>query len=248
MATIVAIGGGEIGRPGYPVETTHIDKRIVELSGKNHPHLLFLPTASDDSKGYIDTVQEHFGKRLGCIVQSLNLYDTPSYEAMEDAIRNADIIYVGGGNTLKMMTKWRKLEVDKLLQQAGERGAVLAGLSAGAICWFSGGLSDSRSFTSESKSWDYITVRGLGIYNLVLCPHFDVEPQRKEALKHSLQGSRHRAIAIDNCVALEITNDTYRIIGANRERGAYKAYWRGDKYHLESLTSGSAQPLSALLT
>jgi dipeptidase E len=71
MKKIVAIGGGEIGKPGYPVETTKIDKEILRLTGKKSPRLLFIPTASDDSELYFETVKKHFGKRLGCTTDVL---------------------------------------------------------------------------------------------------------------------------------------------------------------------------------
>jgi len=73
MLKIVAIGGGEIGRPGTQIETESIDRQIIALSAKKHPKLLFLPTASNDSEGYIDVVHQYFGKRLGCEVSSLKL-------------------------------------------------------------------------------------------------------------------------------------------------------------------------------
>lgn len=139
MKHIVAIGGGEIGRPGYPIETTAIDKQIISASGKMNPNVLFVPTASTDSSGYCEVFRQHYGKRLGCTVTVLNLYSEPTEAAIEQEIDNADIIYVGGGNTLKMMTLWRRMGVDKLLANAYENGTVLCGLSAGAICWFEAG-------------------------------------------------------------------------------------------------------------
>jgi dipeptidase E len=69
----------------------------------------------------------------------------------------ADIIYVGGGNTLKMMTLRRKLGVDKALQQALKKDIILSGLSAGSICWFDYGNSDSRKFTSKSTQLIKVT-------------------------------------------------------------------------------------------
>jgi dipeptidase E len=245
-STIVAIGGGEIGRPGYPVETRHIDTEIIKLTGKQNPKLLFIPTASHDAQGYIDCVEQYFGTDLGCTVEALKLYDTLTSQQIKQAIQGADIIYVGGGNTLHMMTKWRKLGIDKLLDEAAKRGAVLSGLSAGAICWFRGGLSDSRSFSGEGKNWDYITVRGLEFSDLLLCPHFDVEPKRQLALERSLKGTRKVAIALDNNVALEIADDQYRIIGTNNDRKAYKARWDDGSYYLEALESKGYQPLSDL--
>jgi len=248
MTKIVAIGGGEIGRPGFPVETTHIDTEIIRLTGKQHPKLLFIPTASHDAQGYIDCVERHFGKDLGCKVESLRLYANPTLEQIKQAIQVADIVYVGGGNTLQMMAKWRKLGVDRLLSDAARRGTVLSGLSAGAICWFKGGLSDSRSFTSHGKSWDYITVQGLDIPSphLLMCPHFSAEPKRQPALKHSLRGTHKVSIALDNNVAFEVADDKYRIIGANEDRKAYKVYWDNASYCVEVLDSRDYQPLSGL--
>src|SRR3989338_5960150 len=98
---IVAIGGGEIGRPGYPVETTKIDKEIIALTGKTNPRLLFIPTASSDSELYYETVKKHFGKTLGCKTDVLYLINKDlSKKEIEQTIFGADIIYVGGGNTL----------------------------------------------------------------------------------------------------------------------------------------------------
>ena len=212
MKHIVAIGGGEIGRPGYPIETTAIDKQIISLSGKAKPTVLFVPTASSDSQGYYEVFNQHYGKRLGCDTMALNLCSKPSRKTIEGAIGGADIIYVGGGNTLKMMMLWRRMGVDKLMAKAYDDGKVLSGLSAGAICWFNAGLSDSRSFTSKGKEWNYINVHGLSLENVLLCPHFDAEPGRRPALKNCLHGTRKVAIALDNCTALEVKDSSYRIL------------------------------------
>src|SRR3989344_6273389 len=144
---IIAIGGGEIGRPGYPVETTKIDKEIITLTGKQKPRLLFVPTASSDTESYFEVVKKHFGKRLGCKTDVLYLIkEKPSKKEIEEKIFQSDIVYVGGGNTLKMMKVWRNTDVDKVLKEAYGKGIVLSGVSAGSICWFRWGNSDSRRF------------------------------------------------------------------------------------------------------
>jgi dipeptidase E len=139
----VAIGGGDIRTRG----TAEIDREIIRLSGRKNPSVLFIPTASYDSLRYWERVKEYFGKFLNCTTDVLLLI---SGRLTDDQIRkkilSADIIYVGGGNTLYMMRLWRRLGVDKLLKQAYENGTVLAGISAGAICWFDSGHSDSMSF------------------------------------------------------------------------------------------------------
>jgi dipeptidase E len=240
MKHIVAIGGGEIGRPGYPVETSEIDKQIITLSGKQKPKVLFIPTASGDNPAYSESFTEHYGKRLGCDISVLNLYSELSQVSIKLAIDEADIIYVGGGNTLKMMTLWRRMGVDKLLSLAYKKGTVLSGLSAGAICWFTMGLSDSRSFTSsEGAAWDYINVRGLGLEEILLCPHYDAEPRRQPALKNSLKGTSKVALALDNCAAFEIKDSTFRILSFKSKSKAYRTYWREGEYTVDEIQPSS---------
>lgn len=249
MKHIIAIGGGEIGRPGYPIETTDIDRQIISLSGKTSPNVLFIPTASTDSTSYSEVFNQHYGKRLGCSVKVLNLYSKPSKTAIEHTIANADIIYVGGGNTLKMMMLWRRYDVDKLLMSAYQSGTILSGLSAGAICWFKAGLSDSRSFTSNGKTWNYVNVRGLGLKDILFCPHYDAELARQPALRNSLKNTKKVAIAVDNCAALEIKDDEFRVISSRNGAKAHKAYWKNREYFVEDIEPSTRYaPLSELLS
>ena len=229
MKKIIAIGGGEIGRPGFPVETTKIDKEIIKLSGKKRPRLLFIPTASSDSDGYVQVVKKHFGKRLGCVINVLYLIkERSTKKEIANKILNSDIIYVGGGDTLKMMRIWRRLGVDKILEKAYKKGIVMSGLSAGSICWFKYGHSDSLKF--KDKKADYIRVRGLGFINALHCPHYDVEKSRQKSLKDIMKKSGGAAIALENCSAIEIIDNQYRIITSKRKVNAYRVYWRNKKY------------------
>ena len=135
MKKIVAVGGGEIGRPGYSIETAKIDKEIIKLSGKKRPKFLFIPTASLDADDYVKVVNNYFGNKLGCVIDVLYLVNKKiSRREIENKILNSDIIYVGGGNTFKMLKLWRKLGVDKVLAAAYKKGIVHSGVSAGAIC------------------------------------------------------------------------------------------------------------------
>jgi len=231
---IVAIGGGEIGRPGYPVETTRIDKEIIALSGKKKPKVLFIPTASGDSEGYTEVFNKHFGKRLGCKTDVLYLIkEKPTKKQIRDKILNSDIVYVGGGNTAKMIKVWRKTGADKILQEADRKGIVLSGLSAGSICCFKYGLSDSRRFKNPKAK--LIKVSGLNLISALHCPHYDFEPHRKEDLKQMMKSTSGVAIAIDNCCAIEIVDDQYRIISSKREAKAYKVYWKRGKFYQEGI-------------
>jgi dipeptidase E len=227
MRKIVVIGGGEIGRPGFPVETTKLDRETIRLSGKSHPRLLFLPTASSDSEGYVDVVKKHFGGRLRCKVDSLMLLNARySKGELAERVLGADIIYVGGGNTLKMMRRWRHLGVDKLIKRAYNRGTVLSGLSAGGICWFDSGHSDSVSFYSP-KSWDYINVKGMGLIKGIHCPHFDghtANKGRRKDFTEFMMRYGEIGIAIDNKCAIEFVDDTYRVFAVNKSANAYRVF------------------------
>ena len=248
----MAIGGGEIGRPHpdggfYSVETTKIDKQAISLTGKKNPKLLFIPTASSDSVGYYEGVKKHFSK-LGCKTDVLYLLSNKlSKKQLRDKILSFDIIYVGGGNTLKMMTVWRRLGFDITLKEACRKSIVLSGVSAGAICWFSYGNSDSRRFSSGSKK--LIKVTGLGLIDALFCPHYDVEPHRQKDLKRMMkQTSKVMAIAADNCTAIEILDDQYRILTCKKSAKVYKIFWKKGKYHQERVLSDDMyRPLSDLL-
>lgn len=232
MKKIIAIGGGEIGRPGYPIETTKIDKEIIKLSGKKNPRLLFVPTASSDSESYFSVVKKYFGKTLDCKVDVLYLIkDKLTKKEIEAKILGSDIVYVGGGDTLKMMKIWRKMGVDKILVDAHNKGIVLSGLSAGSVCWFKWCNSDSRRFNNPKAG--LIKVSGLGIINALHCPHYDIEKDREPELKKMMRKTPGVAIAIDNCCAIEIVDDKYRIISSKQSANAYKVYWKKNKYYRE---------------
>ena len=248
MKKIVAIGGGEIGRPGYPIETTQIDKEIIRLTGKKNPKLLFIPTASSDSESYFKVVKKHFGEMLGCKTDVLYLIkEKLSKKEIKDKILKSDIIYIGGGNTLKMMKIWRKNDVDKILKEAYKKGIVLSGLSAGSICWFKWGNSDSRKFTNPSA--DLIKVSGLGLINALHCPHYDFEKERKTDLKKMMRKTSGVAIAIENCCAIEVIDGKYRIISSKPSANAYKVYWKMKKYYEEIIKKEKVlKPINDLLS
>jgi dipeptidase E len=214
---IVAIGGGEM-KLG---DTLPIDKYIVERTGAQWPIALFIPTASSDAEGYAQVVSEVYGAQLGCTVEVLRLIENPPpYERIAEMIRGADLIYVGGGNTLKMMRLWRRLGVDKLLLEAHANGKVLCGLSAGALCWFQYGHSDSMSFY-HPDDWEYIRVKGLGILPFTGCPHYDGEG-RDQSFQAMIARKGGIGIAVDDCAAFEVDGDRFRIITSRPSAGAYR--------------------------
>jgi len=237
MGKIVAIGGGNIRREsGHSVDTIKIDKELIKLTGKKKPKLLFIPTASSDSVSYFEIVKKYFGKKLGCKVEVLYLIkEKPSKKEIENKILTSNIIYVGGGNTLKMMNVWRKLGVDKSFKKAYEKEIILSGISAGSICWFKYGNSDSRKYKNLKVTFNHIKVSGLGLINALNCPHYDFEKERKLSLKKIMKRTSGVAIAIENCCALEIIDNKYRIISSKKSANAYKTYWQNGKYYEEKI-------------
>jgi dipeptidase E len=215
---IVAIGGGNI-RTG---ETRRIDERVVELTGTSSPRVLFVPTATVDRPEYIESFRRVYGDDLGCRVDVLALYaDRSARTAMAGLVAAADAIYVGGGNTLRMMMLWRRLGVDRLLRAAHERGAVLAGTSAGGICWFRDGHSDSRSYSAGEKSWQFIKVRGLGLIDATFCPHYHAE-KREGSVSRMVARDGGVVVACDNCTAIEVVDGRWRVYRSRRMGKAYR--------------------------
>ncbi len=239
---IVAIGGGEM-KLG---ETLPLDKYIVERTGAEWPVALFIPTASSDAEAYAQTFSDIYGGQLGCTVNVLQLIQKPPpQEHIAEMIRNADLIYVGGGNTLMMMKLWRRLGVDTLLLEAHANGKVLCGISAGALCWFQFGHSDSMSFSSPDD-WEYIRVKCLGILPFTGCPHYDGEG-RDLSFQSMIAKEGGIGIAIDDCAAFEADGDRYRILSARAGVGAYRVERnRGQIEQTPIPISPDFQPLSSL--
>jgi len=245
---IIAIGGGKIMVPAHrEAQTLAIDQSIVQQVKRKSPKVLFVPTASEDNVEYCDAFRKQYEDRLGCSVQELLLYrNRPSNRKIQMLIAQSDIIYVGGGNTLRMMNLWRKLGVDKYLDKARKRGAVLCGLSAGSICWFRQGNSDSRKFKDETNK-TLIKVTGLNYADVLMCPHYDVEKHRQPALKAMMKTTRGVAVALENCAALHIKDDQYRILASKKYKKAYLIYWKQGKYVKQALKpSDNFQPLIEL--
>lgn len=220
MWKIVAIGGWEIKNH----ETLTFDKRVVELTNKTNPKALFIPTASKEATWYIETFKNIYWHHLGCNPDVLYLLSKkPDFEEIKEKILWSDLIYVWWGNTLKMMKKWRKLWVDKLLEQAHQNWTVLSGLSAGSICWFEAGHSDSMSFKSEDNR-KYIKVRWLGLLKWIHCPHFSNQERIKD-FEEFIKKYKDIWIAIsDNC-AIEFIDNKFKVLSDSEENKAYKVFY-----------------------
>lgn len=242
----MTIGGGKT----FKGKTVRIDQEIIRLSGKKHPRLLFIPTASSDSEEYWQFIQKYFGKKLGCNLDVLWLIkEKPSFKEIKAKILKAEIVYVGGGNTLAMMRRWRLLGVDKVLRQALRQGVILSGVSAGSVCWYESGHSDSMSFYNKKK-WKYINVTGLGFIKGIHCPHYDSQTlgvKRKKNFEAMIQARGGFGIVLDDCCALEVVGKKYRVLTSARGAHAYRVYKKDGRVISESILEEKVfRPLAEL--
>lgn len=202
---LVVIGGGFVRH----FEHDHINKRIVELVGKAIPKVLFIPTASNDDEGYIKEFKDTFEKQLGCQVAVLRcVKENPNESQIIDLFSSCDFIYLGGGNYVNMMKYWKAYKVDYMLEEALHAGTLIAGISAGAICWFKSGIR------SNYEGEGYIESPGWRMINKVFCPHYN-QRDRADAL-HSilLNGNRTEdTIALEDDCALYFTDNAVERIG-----------------------------------
>jgi len=164
---IFAMGGG-----GFTMEPTNplLDDFVLGLSPSKEPRVVFLPTAAGDTTGQINAFQARFADRL-CAPEHLSLFRlAESKRPLEEVVLGADIIYVGGGSMRNLLAIWRAHGLDRLLVEAWSAGTVLAGLSAGAMCWFQAGVSRSSGPPEP--------LAGLGLLEGSLTVHADGEPER----------------------------------------------------------------------
>jgi peptidase E len=173
-----------------------------------------LPTASGDAENYIKRFYQAFEK-LDSSPSHLSLFNPPTRD-LEDFILTKDIIYVGGGNTKNLLILWKEWGLDKILKKAWEQGVVLAGISAGSICWFEEGVTDSFGDNLEP-------IKGLGFLKGSNCPHYDGESERRPTYQKLIQDGRiQTGIAADDGVAVHFIDQEIFRIGSSRPNA--KAY------------------------
>ncbi len=182
---IIAIGGGGFGRKN---STQLIEEYLLSISAKNKPKICFLPTATGDNDSYIVRFYSIFTP-LKCIPSHIEFFNRTI--DIENHIMDQDIVFVGGGNTKSMLAIWNDWGMSQLLKEAYNKGVIMSGVSAGAICWFTSGITDS---------WDN-ELRIIPCLNFIsgtCCPHYDEEPARIPYVKKILLEEK-----LTNCISIE---------------------------------------------
>ncbi len=243
MGKIVAIGGGENGHHNTKYETAVFDKEIIRLTGKDKPNFLFIGLANIYPDYYFEVMDGIYNGMYSCKTDYLKYHEIKDKNISSNKIKKADIIYVGGGNTYKLMRLFKMYEIDKMLVQAYNEDKVLCGVSAGGICWCDYGNSDSRLISSGTEQ--IIRVTGLGLVHILFAPHIIKEPERVELVKQMMKRTyKVPAIQLDYS-ALEIVDNQYRIL--TLENGvAEKCYWKNGKYVTQSIVSNAFREIEEL--
>ena len=224
MKKLVLIGGGDIGRGNTSYETKEIDEEIVKLTGIAKPKLLFIGLASSFSDSYYDTIKKIY-RDLGCecaYLKKKNIINNP--DIVKEKINKANIIYIGGGDTVKLINDIKEYKIDELLLEAYNRGCVLAGTSAGAILLSNSGYSDSYILRGESNKYEFI--KGLGLTNINFCPHYHSSKEKDEELESDLKEFKEPVYCLENCTALEILDNNIKVIKAKENSKVFKLNYK----------------------
>ncbi len=190
-------------------ENPLLDDFTLSLTARSRPRVCFLPTASGDSEDYTERFYQAFPpSRADATHLSLFARDDRS---LRDFLLSQDVIYVGGGNTANMLAIWRLHNLDKILTEAWQRGIVLTGVSAGMICWFTAGVTDS--FGPLAPLAD-----GLALIRGSACPHFDGEPERRPSYHQMVtRGLIPSGVAADDGAAIHFVDGEMEQVVSSRE-------------------------------
>jgi aminopeptidase N len=208
---IIAIGGGGFGRD---VGNLALERYILRQARRRNPAVCLLPTATGDAPAYIAAFYTAF-TRLRCRPTHIPLFArTPN---LRDVLLSQDVIFVGGGNTKSMFATWRDWGIPSILRRAWRSGTVMAGVSAGAICWFERGVTDSWADRLR-------LLPCLGLLSGTCCPHYDGEPERRPSVHRFIERREARSIlAIDDWSAAHFVDRSLaRVVSAAPRGGAYK--------------------------
>lgn len=209
MSRVICIGGGEIKNR----ETLAIDEYIAaeakKSAGERRACGLFIPTASHDCMPYYNTFHKVYTGIFDIKTDvALTVGREFDREKMAAKFARADFIYVGGGNTVYMLEQWRETGLTELIRAAFERGVLIAGLSAGAICWFEDMYSDSV------VKGEYAMYSGLGWIKGKISPHYN---ERTLDFDEMVLYNRFRAWGIENNAALEFSDgEPVRTLGSGK--------------------------------
>lgn len=239
---LVLIGGGDYGNaPEKPYNLKEIDEKIVTLSNKSHPRLLFIGfnIRANHSFGFM---KKHF-MELGVQCEYLNYNEFSNQKTVDGKFKRADIVYLGGGNTMLHMSKLKQFGLDEKVKECAKQGKVLAGRSAGAIIISAFGSSDSRHYKNKNI---YTSAKGLGIINLFFAPHFSKTDRPDDMPRIMKNKKKMVAVGVDNQCALVINDNEFEVVKSSKDANAFKMFYKIDEFVMKNLEDfGKVDELTA---
>lgn len=207
---IVAVGGGGFTHNQDP----QLEDYVLTLCNTTSPKIGFIATASDESPVKIARFHDRFSSTA---FQSSHLERLDNSDETADWVLSQDIIYVGGGNTKNMLSRWQQHGFQDTLLQAARNGVILCGVSAGAVCWFEVALSDSAGDGLNP-------LKALGFIKGSCCPHYSTEVHRQKVFEQLVSsGELPTGIAIDDGVAVHICDgEVVKTVSARPGASAYQ--------------------------
>src|ERR1700728_1652579 len=231
---IIAMGGG-----GFSMEPENLllDRFVLSLTKAARPNVCFVGTASGDAESYVERFYASF-RTLHCSPADLSLFKPPTMDLLS-FVMEQDAIYVGGGNTRNLMALWREWGLDAILREAWLGGVIMAGISAGSLCWFDQGVSDSVIPGRLAP------IECIGLLPGSNCPHYDGEPGRRPAYHGFVREGRLEAgYAADDGAALHfVGRKLERMVSSRATAKAYSVRLVGEEIEetaLETDWLGSA--------
>ena len=224
----VLIGGGNTSRdnPEKPYNLDEINDEIVKLANKKYPRFLYLGFNIRADYYFSHLKKIFMGK--GCQCEYLRFNEFDNIKTVENKFKRADIIYLPGGNTLDYMKMIRKYNIGDYIKASAERGVVIAGISAGAIMCCEYGCSDS--IKSDVVPRRYMKVKGLGLVNGLIAPHFSNSDRMYDLPRMIKRLKKTIAFGIDECASLIINGDEYRIVKSSDNAKVFKCYFENNNY------------------
>jgi peptidase E len=214
----LAIGGGTFIPDGrYGMAPSPLVRYALDLTGQDRPRLCFLTTAVGDSPDIVAKMYAAFAQ-LDAEVSHLALFPMPSVPDMRAHLLAQDVIYVSGGSVANLMALWRLHGLDEIMREAWQAGVVLAGQSAGALCWHVGGNTDS--FGPQLRPFD----GGLGMLPYSCGVHYDSEAERRPLLQQLIgEGSLPSGYAADEQVGLHYVGTEFvQAVSYRKDASAYR--------------------------
>lgn len=213
---IVGLGGGG----DTPAQTQLLYDYVLALTGKERPRLLYVPTAVGDSDEAVVSFYERFAGRGE--LSHLKTFPWPP-DGLRELILSQDAISVSGGNTANMLAIWRVHGIDMLMREAWEQGVILWGASAGMICWFEHGVTDS--FGPQLGAMDC-----LGFLPGSACPHYDGEVERRPRYRELVEAGLAGGVAADDGVAVHfVGTEISEIVTCRPGTAAYRVTRDGEE-------------------